>query len=301
MNSRREFIATTIAAVAAMPIRAAEKKPLFTISLAEWSFHRAILGEKSMTNLDFVVRAKKEFGIDGVEYVNQCFMDKANDAAYLAELKKRCESEGVQSVLIMCDQEGSLGDPDDTKRAKAVTNHHKWADAAKFLGCHSIRVNAATGGVGSFEEQQKRAADGLHHLSEYCGKLGLNCIVENHGGLSSHGGWLSGVMKLVALPNCGTLPDFGNFTLDSKTGEKYDRYRGVEEMMPYAKGVSAKSMDFDSAGNETETDYKRMMKIVLAAGYHGRVGIEYSGSKLSEPDGIRATKALLERVRDELS
>jgi len=302
MTSRREFLATTVvsATAAAMSLRAAEKKPLFTISLAEWSFHRAILSEKTMTNLDFVVRAKRDFGIDGVEYVNQCFMDKATDSAYLAELKKRCEGEGVQSVLIMCDREGNLGDPDDAKRKEAVTNHHKWAEAAKFLGCHSIRVNAATGGVGSFEEQQKRAADGLRQLSEYCGKLGLNCIVENHGGLSSHGGWLTGVMKLVGLPNCGTLPDFGNFTLDPKSGEQYDRYRGVEEMMPFAKGVSAKSMDFDAKGNETEIDYVRMMKIVLAAGYHGRVGIEYSGPKLSEPDGIRATKALLERVRDEI-
>ncbi len=301
MTSRREFLVTSALATAAMPLRAAEKKPLFTISLAEWSLHRAILQQKSMTNLDFVVAARKEFGIDAVEYVNQCFMEKAKDEAYLAELKKRCDGEGVQSVLIMCDREGNLGDPDGNKRSQAVVNHHKWADAAKFLGCHSIRVNAATGNVGSFEEQQKRAADGLRGVSEYCAKLGLNCVVENHGGLSSHGGWLAGVMKMVSLPNCGTLPDFGNFTIDPKTGEEYDRYRGVEEMMPYAKGVSAKSMSFDAEGNETETDYRKMMKIVLAAGYNGRVGIEYSGAKLSEAEGIRATKKLLERVRDEMA
>jgi sugar phosphate isomerase/epimerase len=301
MTSRRDFLTTTALAAAAMPLRAAEKKPLFTISLAEWSLHRAILQEKSMTNLEFVVRTKRDFGIDAVEYVNQCFMDKATDKAYLTELKKVCDAEGVQSVLIMCDREGNLGDPDAAKRSQAVTNHHKWADAAKFLGCHSIRVNAATGNAGSFEEQQKRAADGLRKLSEYCANLGLNCIVENHGGLSSHGGWLAGVMKMVNLPNCGTLPDFGNFTIDGKSGEKYDRYKGVEEMMPYAKGVSAKSMTFDAEGNETETDYRRMMKIVLAAGYHGRVGIEYSGPKLSEPEGIRATKKLLEKIRDEMA
>jgi len=300
MISRRTFLATTLAA-AAPALRAAEKKPAFTISLAEWSFHRAILQEKTMTHLDFPVRAKRDFGIDGIELVNQMFFDKATDQAYLGEFKKVCDGEGVKCVLIMCDREGSLGDPDSAKREQAVSNHHKWADAAKFLGCHSIRVNAATGNAGSFEDQQHRAADGLRKLSEYCGKLGLGCIVENHGGLSSHGKWLAGVMKLVGLPNCGTLPDFGNFVIDKKTGEEYDRYLGVQELMPFAKGVSAKTHDFDAAGNETSIDYVRMMKVVLGAGYHGRVGIEYEGKTLSEPDGIRATVKLLERVRAELS
>lgn len=300
MTSRRRFLATTFAS--AIPVlRAAEKKPAFTISLAEWSFHKAILQDKTMTHLDFPVRAKRDFGIDAVEFVNQMFFDKATDAAYLGELKKICDGEGVKGVLIMCDREGSLGDPDTAKREQAVSNHHKWADAAKTLGCHSIRVNAATGNVGSFEDQQQRAADGLRKLSEYCAKLELGCIVENHGGLSSHGKWLAGVMKLVGLPNCGTLPDFGNFVIDKKTGEEYDRYQGVQELMPFAKGVSAKSHDFDAAGNETSIDYIRMMKLVLAAGYHGRVGIEYEGKTLSEPDGIRATLKLLERVRAELS
>lgn len=302
MTSRRQFLATTAFAAAALPtLRAADKKPIFTISLAEWSFHRAILQEKTMTHLDFPVKAKRDFGIDGIELVNQMFFDKATDQAYLKDFKSRCDGEGVQCVLIMCDREGNLGDPDTAKRELAVTNHHKWAEAAKFLGCHSIRVNAATGNVGSFEEQQLRAADGLRKLSEYCGKLGLNCIVENHGGLSSHGQWLAGVMKKVGLPNCGTLPDFGNFIIDKKTGEEYDRYQGVQELMPFAKGVSAKTHEFNPDGNESVIDYTRVMKIVLAAGYHGRVGIEYEGKTLSEPEGIKATVKLLERVRGELS
>ncbi len=252
-----------------------------------------------MTNLDFPIRAKREFGIDAIEYVNQFFMDKAKDEAYLGELKKRCEGEGVRSVLIMCDNEGNLGDPDEAKRMKTVDNHHKWADAAKFLGCHSIRVNAATGNVGTFEEQQKRAADGLRKLAEYGAKLNIGVIVENHGGLSSNGKWLTGVMKLVNLPNCGTLPDFGNFKVTPT--EQYDRYQGVTELMPFAKGVSAKSIEFDEQGNEVTIDYKRMMKIVQDAGFHGFVGIEYSGTKISEDDGVRATKKLLEKVREELS
>lgn len=275
------------------------RRSLFKISLAEWSFHRAIREEKTMTTLDFPVVARRDFGIEAVEYVNQLFMDKAKDRDYLAELKARCDSEGVRSLLIMCDREGSLGDPDAAKRKQAVENHHKWADAAKFLGCHSIRVNAATGNTGAYEEQQKRAADGLRQLSEFAAPLKLNVIVENHGGLSSNGAWLAGVMRMVGLPNCGTLPDFGNFRISAD--EEYDRYKGVAELMPFARGVSAKSHDFDANGNEIHTDYRRMMRIVLAAGYHGFVGIEYEGSKLSEPDGIRATKALLERVREELA
>ena len=224
--------------------------------------------------------------------MNQFFKDKARDQAYLRELKGRCDGEGVRSVLIMCDDEGQLGDPDPAKRSTAVENHHQWVDAAKFLGCHSIRVNAATGGQGSFEEQQKRAADGLSRLTEYGARVGINIIVENHGGLSSNGAWLSGVMRLVGSPRCGTLPDFGNFT-------DYDRYRGVAEMMPFAKGVSAKSHDFDDAGFETQTDYRRMLRIVLAGNYHGYVGIEYEGSRLTEHEGVLKTKQLLERIRSE--
>ena len=271
--------------------------PTFKISLAEWSLHRALRANK-LTNLDFPRVARREFGIEAVEYVNQFFKDKANDRAYLNELKTVCEGEGVGSVLIMCDGEGQLGDPDEAKRTEAVENHHQWVSAAKLLGCHSIRVNAATGGQGSFEEQQQRAADGLHALATYAAPFRINVIVENHGGLSSNGTWLAGVMKQVNLPNCGTLPDFGNFRLGE--GKEYDRYLGTEELMPFAKGVSAKSFDFDKEGNETTIDYQRMLKIVMQAGYHGYIGIEYEGSKLDEYEGVRATQKLLERVRGEL-
>jgi sugar phosphate isomerase/epimerase len=278
--------------------------PLFKISLAEWSLHKTIFGGQ-LDNLDFAKAAKNDYGIEAIEFVNQFFKDKAKDTAYLQELKNRAASEGVQMLLIMCDGEGQLGDPDAAKRTEAVENHYKWADAAKFLGCHSIRVNAAS--AGSFEEQQKLAADGLARLTEYGAKLDLNVIVENHGGLSSSGEWLSGVMKMVNNPRCGTLPDFGNFCVrfegnawQTPCAEEYDRYKGVQELMPFAKAVSAKSNDFDAEGNETHTDYRRIMKIVLDAGYHGYVGVEFEGS-IPEPDGIRATKKLLEKVREEMS
>ena len=267
------------------------KPPSFTISLAEWSLHKTIFDGK-LDNLDFPKAARREFGIDAVEYVNQFFKDKARDDDYIAELAKRSADEGVKNVLVMCDGLGDLGDADDKARTQAIENHFPWVEAAKRLGCHSIRVNAAS--KGSFEEQQKLAGDGLARLAEFAGQLGMNVIVENHGGLSSNGEWLAGVMRLVNRPNCGTLPDFGNF-------HDYDRYRGVEELMPFAKGVSAKSHEFDDAGNEVRTDYDRMLRIVLAAGYRGWIGIEYEGKALPEADGIRATKKLLERVRDSLT
>ncbi len=276
----------------------AQRQEPFQISLAEWSFHRSLLANRT-THMQFPQTAKLMCGVDAIELVNQFFKNRARDRRYLAEFKSRADGEGVRILLIMCDDEGYLGDTDAKRIARAVENHRKWADAAKFLGCHSIRVNAETRGVGSFEDQQKRAADGLTQLSQYCSTLGLNCLVENHGRLSSNGSWLAGVMKLVNLPNCGTLPDFGNFDLGN--GKVYDRYKGVEEMMPFAKAVSAKSHDFDFNGNEIHTDYRRMLKIVLKAGYHGYVGIEYEGRNLSELEGVWATRRLLERIRGEIA
>jgi len=285
------WAATPRPALAADPAATAAEKPAFSISLAEWSLHNTLFAGK-LDNLDFPRAAKQQFGIEAVEYVNQFFKDKARDEDYIAELAKRSADEGVTNLLVMCDGLGDLGDPDSKARTQAVENHYPWVEAAKRLGCHSIRVNAAS--KGSFEEQQKLAAEGLGRLSEFAAQMGMNVIVENHGGLSSNGEWLAGVMKLVDRPNCGTLPDFGNFY-------DYDRYRGVEELMPFAKGVSAKSHEFDAEGNEVRTDYRKMMKIVLDAGYHGPVGIEYEGSELPEAEGILATKKLLERVRDELA
>ena len=261
---------------------------LFDISLAQWSLNRQFFGGK-IDALDFAKVSREEFDIGAIEYVNQFFKTKAKDEAYLADLKKRASDHGVESLLIMVDGEGQLGHADSAERAKTVANHHKWVDAAKYLDCHSIRVNAGTTGSGSFEEKQKLAADGLRQLSEYGAQQGLNVIVENHGGLSSAGSWLAGVMKLVNLENCGTLPDFGNFNVGG--GKMYDRYKGVRELMPYAKAVSAKSHEFDEKGNEVKTDYLRMMKIVLDHGYNGYVGVEYEGSKVDAYQGIKLTKA----------
>jgi L-ribulose-5-phosphate 3-epimerase len=323
-----------IAAAAAAPILAAGcASPSFSsgaadgaatgikISLAQWSLHRRLYGgtfveamagrsypefvrahreapetvlRGALDPLDFPVAARREFGIEAVEYVNRFYMAHATDMAYLGELKNRCAGEGVESRLIMCDDEGDLGDPDDAKRAAAVQNHVKWLEAAQFLGCMAIRVNARS--AGSPEEQARLAADGLHRLAELGEQHGLDVIVENHGGLSSNGQWLAEVMRRGDHRRLGTLPDFGNFRLSAT--EEYDRYQGVAELMPFARAVSAKCYDFDAAGNETTLDYPRLMRIVGEAGYHSFVGIEYEGDRMSEAEGVLACKALLQRIRD---
>ena len=265
----------------------------FKISLAQWSWHRRLRGQQqpTMDNLDFAGEARN-FGIEAVEYVNQFFKDKAKDTNYLAEMKKRAKDNGVKSVLIMCDGEGALGDQDPQQRTQAVENHYKWLEAAKYLGCHSIRVNASS--RGSYDEQLELASDGLQRLSDKAVEYNLNVIVENHGGLSSNSQWLTNVIKNVNLPNCGTLPDFGNFPPEA------DKYKSVEMLMPYAKGVSAKSYDFDENGDETTIDFYRMMNIVVDSGYKGYVDIEYEGNRLSENDGILATKKLLEKIQKQM-
>ena len=278
--------------ISILQLNSCERKNMpFQISLAEWSLHRTIRSKK-IDHLDFFDITKNKFGLSAVEYVNVFFFDKANDSGYLNEMKIRADDLGIKSLLIMCDSEGDLGDPDPKKRTKAIENHYKWVSAAKFLGCHSIRVNARS--TGSYDEQIKLATDGLQRLTEFAKDLGINIIVENHGGLSSNGTWLSKVIQDVDHPMCGTLPDFGNFKIEDNTW--YDRYKGVSELMPFAKGVSAKSNSFDHEGNDTQTDYYKMIKIVLDSGYDGFIGIEYEGNELGEMEGILATKELLERV-----
>ena len=268
---------------------------MFKISLAQWSLNRMLFAGE-LDPLDFPSIARDRFGLDAVEYVNVFINGGTPDAAFVTDLKRRAEDAGVRNLLIMVDGEGALGDADDARRSTAIENHYKWVHAANVLGCHSIRVNAASSGTP--DEQRDLAADGLRRLTEYAAEHELDVIVENHGGLSSNGAWLASVIRQVDHPNCGTLPDFGNFRIAED--QWYDRYRGVKELMPYARAVSAKSHDFDDAGNETNTDYFKMMKIVLDAGYRGYVGIEYVGDSMPEFDGTAATKALLERVRAEL-
>lgn len=290
---RRDFVKTGMATMASCGVAseslfADNSKRLWRVSLCEYSLHRMIPGK--LDPLDFAPFTKKTFGIEGVDYWNTPFRNRAGDDAYLADMKKRADDAGVIGGVILVDREGNLGNPNAKKRAQAVENHYKWIDAAKKLGCYAIRVNARS--AGSYDEQLKLAADGLASLSEYGKRQNISVIVENHGGLSSNGEWLAALMRRVDSPICGTLPDFGNF-------RKYDRYKGVAETMPWAKNVSAKSHNFDGEGNETKTDYYKMMKIVVDSGFRGWVGIEFEGPG-SEVAGVRKTQALLERVHARL-
>ncbi|MDN3643535.1 sugar phosphate isomerase/epimerase family protein [Lutimonas halocynthiae] len=282
-----------------------EKAPFFKLSLAQWSLNKAVR-EGGQSPLDFAQKAS-ELGFEGIEYVSQLYtkeLEKDEDpevamANLLKVLKEKSETYKVTNVLIMVDREGDLANLDDKERAQTIENHKKWVDAAQFLGCHSIRVNAH--GVGTYEEVAEAAVKGLTELSTYAATKGINVIVENHGGYTSNGQWLSDVMAKVNMPNCGTLPDFGNFCMTEGYGsinsveceDPYDIYKGVKELMPYAKAVSAKTYDFDENGNQPKIDYTKMMQIVKDAGYTGFIGVEYEGDNLSEVDGINATKELI--------
>ncbi len=278
------------------------EEKFFTISLAEWSFHRALYSGK-LKNLDFPAKAKNEYGIQAVEFVNAFFKDKVSDKSYLGELKHRCDDLGIASILIMIDDEGELGSKDNPARLQAVENHKRWMEAAATLGCKWIRVNATTPvdkAGGTKEEIAKAIVSSLRQLATFGVDFGVGVIVENHGGLSSDCKWLTSVLEEVGMNECGALPDFGNFCLrresaawDSPCLEWYDRYQGVAELMPYAKDVSAKSIEFDENGNCVETDYPRMLEIVRKSGYRGFVGIEFEGQTISEEEGVRNTLNLL--------
>ena len=285
--------------------KASNEVPFFKLSLAQWSLHKQIHSGE-LNPIDFAQKAS-ELGFEGIEYVSQLYrkqLDSEEDINVAMEklvtvLKEKSETYKVKNVLIMVDAEGYLANTDDAERDKTVENHKKWVDAAAYLGCHSIRVNAH--GVGTAEEVAESAVKGLTALSTYAATKGINVLVENHGGYTSNGAWLADVMKRVNMPNCGTLPDFGNFCMTEGYGsinsegckDPYDIYKGVAELMPYAKAVSAKSFDFDEEGNQMKIDYKKMLQIVKDAGYTGYIGVEYEGANLSEIEGIKATKELL--------
>jgi sugar phosphate isomerase/epimerase len=261
----------------------------FKISLAEWSLVKPLKGGQ-LDNLDFPAYARDKFDIHNVEYVDQFF--PSAEKSYAMELLKRTEDIGTRNVLIMVDTAGNLGSTDEKERTAAVEKHYQWVECAQLLGCHSIRVNAR--GNGTAEEVAFSATRSLRTLARFAADYGINVIVENHGGYSSRASWLVDVIHRTGMINVGVLPDFGNFLVGrGEGGERYDLYLGVQELMPLAKGVSAKSHDFDDEGNETQKDYYRLLQIVKDSGFRGFIGIEYEGNKLSPDEGILATKKLL--------
>ncbi len=325
MNKLIWFLVFTSMIISCKPKETPEAKmpanPDWNISLAQWSLHKSFFGntlngdwaqfgKMLMESPDSLLKGTLDpnnfpqiaagYGVNTIELVNTFYFSKAKDTAYWAAFKTKCEVAGVKVGLIMCDALGDMGNADSVARMKAVENHYPWVDIAQALGAPTIRVNA--GGEGTAEEVAKNAVDGLSRLGEYAATKGINVVVENHGSYSSNGSWLAGVMKAVNKPNVGTLPDFGNFCIErDATGckKEYDRYKGTEELMPFAKGVSAKTHVFDSLGNEAEMDYVRLLKIVKDAGFKGNIGIEYEGTKHTEDEGIKLTKALLDKIISE--
>lgn len=308
MTSRRNFLKSTGFTAAALGLglpslslaRPTSALP-FKISLAEWSVNR-LLFSKKLDHLDFALETKK-YGIHAVEYVNQFFMDKAQDFNYLKEMNTRCLNEGITQVLIMVDREGMLGARATADRQKAVENHKKWIEAANFLGCHTVRVNGYSDIAWSDRpedaaEASKLVSDGIHQLATFAEAFNVHVVIENHGGFSSNGKWLADTIRKANHPLAGTLPDFGNFRISTLDGKpiSYDSYRGVDELMPLATGVSLKPKVWDDMGQEAELDYKRMMKLVLSHGYNGHVGIEH-GDKDREWESIVAIREILEGLQ----
>jgi sugar phosphate isomerase/epimerase len=311
MSTRRLFLKHSVVGASALLLPPSilggrEKSKGLKISLAEWSLHRTLEAGK-LDHLDFPAKARNDFNIEAVEYVNgffggmkMNFKDAGKNQDYLNELLKRSKEAGVVNHLIMVDDEGSLALPEDRERLLAVDNHKKWIEAAKFLSCSTVRVNLH--GAGESGAKKTASIDSLSRLGEFAATMNINIVVENHGGDSSRGTWLAEVMKQVSRPNVGTLPDFGNFCISHPWGttqdgcnDEYDRYKGVEELLPFAKGVSAKTYDFDTNGEQPLMDYKRLMTILKKSSFEGFIGIEFEGNTGDEDDGIRKTKALIER------
>ena len=311
METRRNFLKKTLMGAGVIMLAPSlnpvtSKKSQLKISLAEWSLHRAIEAGK-IDHLDFPLIAQRDYSISAVEYVNGCFGGKKMDfkaagknKAYLAELLKRSKDAGVFNHLIMVDDEGPLALPDDKVRLAAIDDHKKWIEAAKFLGCLTVRVNLH--GDGTSDAKKAASVDSLGRLGDFAKTMDINIVTENHGHESSNGAWVADVMKQVNRSNVGTLPDFGNFCLSEDWGttqgeckDYYDRYKGVQEMLPFAKGVSAKTYDFDSNGEQPKMDYKRLIDMVKASGFSGYIGVEFEGNTQPEEEGIRKTKALIEK------
>lgn len=285
-----------------------EVSPFFKLSLAQWSIHRMIKDD-GVDPYTFAEKAKN-WGFSGLEYVSQLYPADLDDteyseaamASFIEKSNAEAKKHGLQNVLIMIDGQGNLAVTDAKERKEAVERHHKWVDAAKAMECHSIRVNLA--GSDDPAAWKANSVDGLTKLATYAKEKNINILVENHGGLSSNGTMLADVMATVNMENCGTLPDFGNFCItrsDDGCAEEYDRYKGVKELMSYAKAVSAKTHDFDTDGNETQIDYVKMLQIVKDQRYSGFIGVEYEGSELGEEAGIIATKELMLKAAKEMA
>lgn len=264
-------------------------------SLAQWSINRDLFSGE-MSTIDFVYAAG-EMGFEGVEYVNQFFIDKAEDFEFLDSLNAAAEEAGVKNLMIQLDHTGNLCASDETERNKAVETAKKWVDAAKYLNAPAVRVNAH--GDGSADEMKTQCMDGIGRLAEYANTQGIQVLIENHGGVSSRGDWLADLVSSLSDKEVGSLADFHNWCYETVDGglwgecrNEYDYYKGFAELIGSAKGVSVKAMHFDSTGNEPNLNFHKFFKIMKEGGYDGYLGVEYEGNDLPSREGILKTKAL---------
>lgn len=295
-----------------------DKHTRFDISLSQWSFHRAMFGDSREDYPKFletlrrdpdavllgemdprdITQVARKLGVSAVDLVNVLWFGHAKDQAWLNEFKKRANDDGVTFQLLMCDQLGSIGSSDAALRTAAVANHLPWMEAAAKLGCSQLRVNAY--GDGTYLDRLNQCAESLHRLAELGLKYDLQILVENHGHQSNIGAWLAMLIDKTDHNNCGVFLDFDNFFMggwDLNPPRRYDRYQGIEDLAPYAKGVSAKSYDFENDGNETTIDFQRCVEIILDAGFMGTMSAEFEGHRLSEYEGSQKTLSLLRRLQ----
>ena len=310
---RKEFI--KLASTGALGISSlgylsceSQKEIFFKLSLAQWSLNKAIRGGEMSPYL--FAEKSKNLGFTGLEYVNQLYDDvmKSEDKSssiknFILKYNQLASDNGMDNVLIMIDEEGDLAGENEEQRLKSIDNHKLWIDTAAEMNCTSVRLNLY--GSKDIETWKALSIDSLSKLGEHAKGTGLNVIVENHGRITSNIPELMNAINGVNMDNVGTLPDFGNFCMadegygsvfDGTCETVYDFYKGVEEMMPKAFAVSAKSNDFDGNGDEKTIDYMKMLKIVKSFGYTGYIGVEYEGKRLSEVEGIKATRDLLIKV-----
>ena len=298
------------------------EEKLFTISLSQWGFHRAIFGnaqddyEKFIQTLhtnpdavllgdmdprDIVVRAR-ELGVGVVDLVNILWFGHGNDRPWLRDFKTLAANEGVEFGVLMCDETGKLGATERADRSDSVAKHAEWMETAVELGCPFIRVNPY--GDGNYLEQCQRCSESLHRLGEMSASFGLEILVENHGHPGGNGAWMAMLMQMTGHPRVGIYADFDNFFMGGwglVPERRYDRLQGMLDLAPYTKAVSAKSHDFGDDGKETKIDFNQCLRTVLDKGFRGLVCAEFEGSRLSETEGARLTVELLRREREALS
>ncbi len=267
------------------------ESPWLKLAVQQYSFNRQLKsGELAM--IDYPGTVVEGTGIKALEYFNGHMEEKAGDTGFFEAVRERCDDLGAANTMMLCRGKDALDSSDPSVRSAAIEGYRPWLEATKILGGQYIRVDVRSDG--DPDEQKKHAADGLTALCEVAGnEFDMGIVVENHGGHSGNGKWVADLMKTVGLENCGTLPDFQNF-------KEYDPYLGIEEMMPWAKIVCAKSKEFDEAGNEVNVDYRRMLKIVKDSGFTGYIGIEFEGHGVDPIAGINLTKNLIETVMSEL-